>query len=29
MKNKLITICGSLRFQEEIINTAIKLELEG
>ncbi len=29
MKNKIITICGSLRFQEEIINTAIKLELEG
>lgn len=29
MKNKIITICGSLRFQEEIINNAIKLELEG
>ncbi len=29
MKNKIITICGSLKFQEEIIKTAIKLELEG
>ncbi len=29
MKNKIITICGSLKFQEEIIKTAINLELEG
>ncbi len=26
---KIITICGSIKFKEEMMDTAIKLELEG